>query len=360
MASLFENKLFIAVSAPAKHGKSMSTLLLIDLLYIDLVTKRKGWKAEIFDRSSKSFNPYTLGKLPYKDIFVVFSYKEERKIAIVTAGDVWSTHVVDSYQELIRPYDIHKHPRILQDSYEVVVGCCHPNNKVKKQLVQIANDSGYEMMETSPYYQMPALTSTSPKTPIYIWNYLFAKHLEEIILNKIGNLGSMSKSSGGCFSKQISPLVFAMMEDFKNSKNGFGFDIRKTNRKGRKEQGLIFLGNDDYLRVSLSDEPSESMRSCTLGLVFRQKEENAMVECYLEVVCDNTSKKLSKYQDLVSAITPASQWEKISCTDRFLMQYTICNTSDYLSAVTAAREFLKDYAKTFKSKIGDVLIKTTK
>lgn len=52
--SLLRNKLMIAVSAPSKHGKTESTQMLIDMLYLELITKREGWIAEIFNRKDPS------------------------------------------------------------------------------------------------------------------------------------------------------------------------------------------------------------------------------------------------------------------------------------------------------------------
>ena len=345
--SLFKNKLMIAVSAPSKHGKTESTQMLIDLLFLELVTRRKGWTAEIFDRKSKSFRPYFLTTPRYKDNFVVFSYKNERKIAIVTGGDNWADHVIDSYQQLVEPNDMRKSasPKVIQKSYEVVVGCCHPNNNVKEKLIEIATDSSCEMMETSPYYQNPRVTSVSSKTPMFIWNYLFAKDLMEIVLERIGNLGEKtSLGKANPFSAQFTPWVFAMMEDIRKSQGGFGFDIRKTNRKGRKDQGLIFYGNDDYIRVYLSKESSENMRASTLGIVFVYDKKTAKVDCFLEVVCDKGSKNLGRYQSLVTSIAPLDDWKQVNCKDRYLMQLSFCKTPDWLEAIVETRNFLDNHA----------------
>lgn len=356
--SLFKNKLMIAVSAPSKHGKTESTQMLIDLLFLELVTRRKGWTAEIFDRKSKSFGPYALTASRYKDNFVIFSYENERKIAVITSGDNWADHVIDSYQELVKPNDIRNiaSPKIIQESYEVVVGCCHPNNNVKEKLIEIASDSSYEMMETSPYYQNPHVTSVSSQTPMFIWNYLFAKDLREIVLERIGNLGEKtSLGKANSFSAQFTPWVFAMMEDFRKSQGGFGFDIRKTNRKGRKDQGLIFYGNDDYIRVPLSNEGSEAMRSSTLGLVFVYEKETCQVDCFLEVVCDNGSKNLGRYKSLATSIAPLHDWKQVNSKDRYLMQLSFCKTTDWLEVVVETRKFLKSHAHSFKSNVCEVL-----
>lgn len=355
--SLFKNKLMIAVSAPSKHGKTESTQMLIDLLFLEFVTRRKGWKAEIFDRKSKSFSPYTLTTSRSKDIFVVFSYKNERKIAIITSGDNWAGSVVDCYQKLVEPKDIRNStcPKVIQASYELVVGCCHPNNNVKGKLIEIATYSGYEMMETSPYYQNSCVTSVSSKTPIFIWNYLFAKDLMEIVLERIGNVGKTTLGKVNSFSAQFTPLVFAMMEDFRKSQGGFGFDIRKTNRKGRKEQGLIFYENDDYIRVSLSNESSEAMRSSTLGLVFVYDNDTSQVDCFLEVVCDNDSKNLGWYKSLVASIAPLIDWKQVNCKDRYLMQLSFCKTADWLEAIVETRRFLEVHTKEFKDNVCGVL-----
>lgn len=331
--------------------------MLIDLLFLEFVTRRKGWKAEIFDRKSKSFCPYTLTTSRSKDIFVVFSYKNERKIAIITSGDNWAGSVIDCYQKLVEPKDIRNNtcPKVIQASYELVVGCCHPNNNVKGKLIEIATYSGYEMMETSPYYQNSCITPVSSKTPIFIWNYLFAKDLMEIVLERIRNVGKTTLGKVNSFSAQFTPLVFAMMENFRKSQGGFGFDIRKNNRKERKEQGLIFYGNDDYIRVSLSNESSEAMRSSTLGLVFVYDNDTSQVNCFLEVVCDNDSKNLGRYKSLVASIASLIDWKQVNCKDRYLMQLSFCKTADWLEAIVETRRFLEVHTKEFKDNVCRVL-----
>ncbi len=352
--SLLRNKLMIAVSAPSKHGKSESTQMLVDLLYLELVTRRQGWTAEMFSTRTNTFGHYDLTSHRNKDSFVVFSYEGERKIAVITAGDSWVEPIIECYQQLVDPNDIRNSacPKVIQESYEVVVGCCHPNNNVKANLIDMANASGFELMETSPYFQSPSVSTVSAKTPVFIWDYLFANELLEIILARIGSLGKKSTSSkADSFSAQFTPLVFAMMEDFRKSKDGFGFDIRKTNRNGRKEQGLIFHGNDDYVKVFLSDDSSKAMRSSTLGLVFVHDKETSQINCFLEVVCDNGSKNLGQYKNLVTAIVPPTKWEKAHCKDRYLMRFTICETTDWLEAVVEARKFLEVHAKDFRSNV---------
>ncbi len=350
----------IAVSAPRNHGKTESTQMLVDLLYLELVTCRNGWTAEIFNRKSKSFSPYSLTMPRYADYLVVFSYNGERKIAVITAGDVMVDWLTESYQKLIEPNDISDSAshKILQASYEVVVGCCHPNNNVKDTIVTIAKDSGYDLMETNPYYQL-GVTVVPPSIPVYVWNYLFAKDLKKLVLAKIGNLGEKMSSSdkADSFAAQFTLLVFAMMKDFRKSQDGFGFDIRKTNKNGRKEQGLIFYGNDDYVRVALSSEKSVNMQASTLGLVFRRKGETAHIECYLEVVCDNDSKNLGRYQNLVASIEPIQKWEQMNCKDRYLIKFHICEATDWLEAVVEARIFMEEHAKDFKDNVREVLFR---
>lgn len=140
------NKLMIAVSAIADHGKSDSTRMLIDLLYFEFVTKHKGWKAEIYDRRTAVYNPYVPGGVYTKDRFVVFSHNDEMKISVITDGDVWnkngkSDRVAIYWQELLKSKNVSVSPMKLQDSLEVVVGCCHPNNDVKDKLMAIAKIS---------------------------------------------------------------------------------------------------------------------------------------------------------------------------------------------------------------------------
>lgn len=354
----------LAVSAPKNHGKTESTQMLIDLLYIGLVTRLSGWKAEIYDRRTKSFLPYSLSKPRYKDIFVTFSYHDERKIAIVTAGDVWESHVAESWQELLASHSVSVKPMVLQHSLEVVVGGCRPNNSVNKKLIEIAADSGYEMMETSPYYQVPSVVPTHAKLPRFVWNYLFATHLLEIILGRLSCAGSVSTPhavSGsssrmvGSLSQRMTPWVLAMMEDFKQEANGFGFEERQKNNEGRKMKGLVFHGNDEYIRVSLSKERADAMRTTTLGLEFIHYSGTGEIDCMLEVVCDNSSKRLPKYQKLVSAIKTTGTWKEGKNNDRYLMQLFFHKTKDSLDAVVKAREFLQDNARIFKDILKDVL-----
>lgn len=360
MANMIKNKLMIAVSAPSRHGKSESTQMLIDLLYLELVSRRKGWTAEIFITRTKTFCPYTLTSPRNKDNFVVFSYKGVRMIAVITSGDTWDGSIIDCYQQLVEPNDIRNSacPKVIQESYEVVVGCCHLNNNVKKNLITMANDSGFEMMETSPYFQNTSVTSVPSMTPVYVWNYLFANDLLEIILARIGGLGMVgSPTKANSFSAQFTPWVLAMMEDFRKSPDGFGFDIRKTNRKGRKDQGLIFHGNEEYIRVFLSNESSVPMRASTLGLLFIYDKDTKQVECLLEVVCDNGSKNLGRYQRLVTDIAPLASWKAVDCKDRYLMHLSFCKTADWQDAIAEARRFLGLHAKDFKHNVNDVLYK---
>lgn len=366
---IFNNKLMLAVNAPKNHGKTESTQILIDLLYIELVTKSPGWKAEIYDRRTSSFLPYSLAKPRYKDNLVIFSYHDKRKIAIVTGGDVWEVkhlldHVAVSWQELLNSHNAYKSPMILQNSLEVVVGSCRPNNSVNKKLKEIANDSGYEMIETSPYYQVPSVAPSHAKLPRFVWNYLFAMHLLEIILGRLSHAGRISTThtaSGSSsrtavsFSLELTSWVFAMLEDFKQEANGFGFGERQMNNKGRKMKGLIFHGNDGYIRVSLSNERANAMQTTTLGLVFMQDPGTGEIDCMLEVVCDNSSKRLPKYQQLVSRISTVGAWKSVSCKDRYLMQLSFHKAKDVLDAVVKAREFLHDNARTFKEILKDVL-----
>lgn len=359
----------LAVSAPKNHGKTESTQMLIDLLYIGLVTRLSGWKAEIYDRRTKSFLPYSLSKPRYKDIFVTFSYHDERKIAIVTAGDVWEVrhhldHVAESWQELFASHSVSVKPMVLQDSLEVVVGGCRPNNSVNKKLIEIATDSGYEMMETSPYYQVPSVVPAHAQLPRFVWNYLFATHLQEIVLGRLSWGGCVStphaasgssSRTAGSFSQEITQWAFAMMEDFKQEANGFGFEERLKNNEGRKMKGLVFHGNDEYIRVSLSKERADAMRTTTLGLEFIHDSGTGEIDCMLEVVCDNSSKRLPKYQKLVSAIKTTGTWKEGKNKDRYLMQLFFHKTKDSLDAVVKAREFLQDNARTFKDILKDVL-----
>lgn len=366
---IFNNKLMLAVDAPKNHGKTESTQMLIDLLYIALVTKHSSWKAEIYNRRTKSFESYSLSKPRYKDIFVIFSYHNERKIAIVTAGDVWEVrhcldHVAESWQELLISHSVSVRPMVLQYSLEVVVGGCRLNNSVNKKLIEIATDSGYEMIETSPYYQVPSVVPTHAKLPRFVWNYLFATHLLEIILGRLSCAGCIPAShavSGSSsrmtdsFSQRMTPWVLAMMDDFKQEANGFGFEERQKNNEGRKKKGLVFHGNDDYIRVSLSKERADAMRTTTLGLEFIHNSETGEIDCMLEVVCDNSSKQLPKYQQLVSAIKTTGTWKEGKNNDRYLMQLFFHKTKDSLDAVVKAREFLQDNARTFKDILKDVL-----
>lgn len=359
----------LAVSAPKNHGKTESTQMLIDLLYIELVTRLSGWKAEIYDRRTNSFLPYSLSKPRYKDNFVTFSYHDERKIAIVTAGDVWEVrhhldHVAESWQELFASHSVSVKPMVLQDSLEVVVGGCRPNNSVNKKLIEIATDSGYEMMETSPYYQVPSVVPAHAQLPRFVWNYLFATHLQEIVLGRLSWGGCVStphaasgssSRTAGSFSQEITQWAFAMMEDFKQEANGFGFEERLKNNEGRKMKGLVFHGNDEYIRVSLSKERADAMRATTLGLEFIHDSGTGEIDCMLEVVCDNSSKRLPKYQKLVSAIKTTGTWKEGKNKDRYLMQLFFHKTKDSLDAVVKAREFLQDNARTFKDILKDVL-----
>lgn len=353
--SLLRNKLMIAVSAPSKHGKTESTQMLIDMLYLELITKREGWIAEIFNRKDKTFSSYTLTVPRHKDNFVVFSCNKEKKIAIITSGDNWSAPIIDCYQELVAPNDIRNvaASKTIQESYDIVVGCCHPNNNVKKSLEEIAKDSSYELIETSPFFQNPNITTASVKVPVYIWNYLFAKHLMDIILTHMGIHVKNTINIANSFSAQFTPYIFAMMENFRKSKGSFGYDIRKTNRNGRKEQGLIFYGNDDYIRVALSKEASEAMRSSTLGLVFVYDKETSQINCLLEVVCDNESKNLARYMSLVTSIAPLHDWKQIDRKDRYLMQLPFCKTADWLKTIVTARDFLNLHSKNFISNVNN-------
>lgn len=186
----FNNNLMIAVSATTNHGKTESTRLLIDLLYHELVNNRSGWDAKIYERSKEDYLDYVPGGHYTKDRFVVFIHDTEVKIAVITGGDVWDKYnepdrVAIYWQKLLETEDLNAGSMKLKDSLEVVVGCCHPNNKVKKKLVEIASDSGYEMMETSPYYQVPEVTSAQPKLSLRTWDSLFAKHLLDIILARM-------------------------------------------------------------------------------------------------------------------------------------------------------------------------------
>ncbi|WP_298641439.1 hypothetical protein [uncultured Prevotella sp.] len=355
---IFNNKLMLAVDASKDHGKTESTKMLIDLLYITLVTKHQGWKAELYNSRTDSFAPYCLTKQRSNDLFVVFSYHNKRKIAIITGGDTWETkhhltHVAKSWQELLVSHDVKVKPMVLHDSLEIVVGSCHQNNDVNKKLKEIANESGYEMVETSPYYQVHNETSIHSQLPRFVWKYLFANHLLEIVLSRLSCAGIISTSAifgrtAGSFSQEMTPLVFAMMEDFKQEKDGFGFEERQKNNAERMTKGLMFHGNDDYIRVSLSSKRADTMHTTTLGLEFIHNSETGDIACMLEVVCDNSDEQLPEYQELVSLISTEGPWRAVSCKDRYLMQLFFHKTKDYLDAVVKARKFLQDNTLAFK------------
>lgn len=173
-----KDKLMIAVSVTSGNGKTKSTIELIDNLYKELVVKRsaEGWTAEFLNTKCRPprMQPYILGAMKY-DRMVVFKQKQketetdQKRIAVVTWGDVWKGPVAKSYKEILK--DI--------DQYDIIVGCCHPTGDVWNFFKRVMKPLVSTFIVLSTYRML------KPNTGFDKWNGRFAKHLESIILDKI-------------------------------------------------------------------------------------------------------------------------------------------------------------------------------
>lgn len=177
------DKLMIAVSATEKHGKTKSTIELIHLLYDELVLGRSadGWSAECLKKGCSArimlpYNHYTY-KYPEHDRMVVFKQKdkesgmEKKRIVVVTWGDVFEGLVEKSFDEILSTFD----------DYDVIVGCCHPNNSVWEFFDKKIKPRVGTFIAPSPFY----VVKPKNKTTLEYWNKRFAEQLKDIVMDKI-------------------------------------------------------------------------------------------------------------------------------------------------------------------------------
>lgn len=167
------DNLMIAVSAPPQQGKSESTRKLIDLLYDELVVRRKadGWTAEFLNTRCKvpRMQPYIPSAYTRPDKMVVFKQNGVKRIAIVTWGDELEGPVLKSFTEIL--IDI--------EEYDVIVGCCHTKGDVwnyfKRKIKPLV----------STFIVLSTYRVLKPHSGFDEWNVRLAEHLEGIVLDKI-------------------------------------------------------------------------------------------------------------------------------------------------------------------------------
>lgn len=160
--------LMIAVCAPPQHGKSTSTSMLADSLYEKLVVQSEGWEAKFLNtrRKHPTLEPYNPATYKRPDKMLVFEHDGIKKIAVVTWGDELEGPVKKSFTEILR--DI--------ASYEIIVGCCHPKSDVWRFFNMKIKPHVTEFVAISTYQKV------KPASDFQKWNELFAKQLEDIVL----------------------------------------------------------------------------------------------------------------------------------------------------------------------------------
>lgn len=168
--------LMIVVSASSRQGKSGSTIKLIDLLYdkLGVIHKASGWTAECLNVRCKNLPMQTYDPITYKgpDRMVVFKKNGEKKIAIVTWGDILEGPVNKCFD------------RILPDinEYDVIVGCCHPKKDVWNFFIRKVKPLVAIFISLSTYRVVKPQNDENYNDKM---NERFVEQLENIVMDKL-------------------------------------------------------------------------------------------------------------------------------------------------------------------------------
>lgn len=174
------DKLLIAISATANHGKTTTGKQLIRNMASD----------QAFNGRYSNYRVWKLGKrktaIPdlLKDgtgDWVAFYYDTEDCanpiVAVVTGGDGWSSELEAVYKHVFS-----------SDSIKIVVGACRPNNNVHTHLLDYAKEKHFLMVETSPIYvsHNNRRNDAEAGTLYQEWTAKCADELKEIIKDRLG------------------------------------------------------------------------------------------------------------------------------------------------------------------------------
>lgn len=174
------DKLLIAISAVASHGKTKTGKQLVRTLFHDKAFRElcPGFKVKKMGRTGKWATEYT-GIEGTGDWVAYFSMKKDANplVTIITGGDDLSPEV---RKEIDDAFDF--------PSVKIAVNACRPNNDVHRYLLEKAKEYLFQMVETSTFYVANHYCGDKKEEEAFYdeWCGKRADELKEIIKGRCG------------------------------------------------------------------------------------------------------------------------------------------------------------------------------